>query len=295
MRLLRQGAKRGLATVHDYRGNLIEFLALRVITRGLFLTVAVMLGFLVCLARLTQILPGMNEIGVPTTALPDSTDIGAIVSTLVEQSQGALLGIVGVITLLISAVMTANALRRGTVITLNGAPQRRIPYVSAFNLVLGLMVAMLILLMWLLTLGTALRHATYVALLGYDAPRLATNLFKVACTVAQFLLVSGACYLMLRTRLPAGLNRRMLGASATFGVVTVLANFFLLYTNIAALIDPKTSSGVVMVLTLITWVNIVVRALFLVQVWVVLDNPPTRAIASDAQPHDAASSPAALP
>lgn len=284
---LRRFGNRGLETVRDYRGSLIEFLALRVITRGLFLAVAVMLGFLVCLARLTQILPGRNEIGVPTTALPDSTDIGAIVSTLVEQSEGALLGIVGAITLIVSAIMTANALRRGTAITLNGSPRQRIPYVSAFNLVLGLLIALLILLTWLLTLGTALRHATYLALLDQDVSRLATNLVKVGCTLLQFLILTGTCYAMMRSKLPFGPRRRILAASLTFGAITVLANFFLLYSNIAALIDPKTSSGIVMVLTLITWVNIVVRTLFLVQVWVVLDDPPVRQVS----PHPTFSGP----
>lgn len=265
-----------MATVREYRGELIEFLALRVITRGLFLTVAVMIGFLICLARLTVILPGMNEIVVPTASLPDTTDVGAIVGQLVAQSQGALFGVVGIVTLLVSAVMTANALRRGIAITLIGAPRRRVPYVSGLNLVLGLALALLILITWLLTLCTALRHAAYVALLADDIPRLATNGFKVGCTVLQFLLIAGACYAMLRGTLPDGPRRRMLAAAVTVGVVTVLANFFMLYANIAALIDPQTSSGIVMVLTLVTWVNVVVRALFLVQVWVVLGHHPHR-------------------
>ena len=277
-----------IATVHDYRASLIEFLALRVITRGLFLTVAVMLGFLYVLARLTQVLPGMNEIVVPTSAVPDSTDVGAIVSQLVAQSQGALLGVVGIITLVISANMTANALRRGVAIALIGSPRRPVPYVSALNLGVGLAVALLILLTWLLTLCTALRHAAYVEMLHADVPRVGTNLFKVACTAVQFLLISGSCYVVLRSFLPRAGNRRMLIGAGMVGLVTVLANFLVLYANIAALIDPRTSSGVVLVLTLVTWVNVVVRMFFLVQVWVVIPAAPKRDFAASALPRTAA-------
>lgn len=46
------------------------------------------------------------------------------------------------------------------------------------------------------------------------------------------------------------------------------ANFLLLYSYIATLIDPDSSSGVVLVLTLLVWVNAVVRGLFFTQCWI---------------------------
>jgi hypothetical protein len=41
--------------------------------------------------------------------------------------------------------------------------------------------------------------------------------------------------------------------------VVVGANFFLLYTYVGALINPAVSAGIVLVLTLLVWVNLVVR------------------------------------
>ena len=42
--------------------------------------------------------------------------------------------------------------------------------------------------------------------------------------------------------------------------MVVGANFFLLYTYVGALINPAVSAGIVLILTLLLWVNIVTRA-----------------------------------
>lgn len=48
----------------------------------------------------------------------------------------------------------------------------------------------------------------------------------------------------------------------------VAANFLLVYYYIGTLIDPDASSGVVLALTLLVWVNAVVRGLFFTQCWI---------------------------
>ena len=48
----------------------------------------------------------------------------------------------------------------------------------------------------------------------------------------------------------------------------VAANFFLLYTYVGALINPAVSAGIVLVFTLLLWVNISVRAYLGALCWV---------------------------
>ena len=64
------------------------------------------------------------------------------------------------------------------------------------------------------------------------------------------------------------LPRRSLAAAALVAVIVVAANFFLLYTYVGALINPDVSAGIVLVFTLLLWVNICVRAYLGALCWV---------------------------
>jgi hypothetical protein len=57
-------------------------------------------------------------------------------------------------------------------------------------------------------------------------------------------------------------------AALLVGVVTVVMNFVLLYTYVGALINPDVSAGIVLVFTLLLWVNICVRAYLGALCWV---------------------------
>ena len=79
-------------------------------------------------------------------------------------------------------------------------------------------------------------------------------------------------------------------------VAVVGANFVLIYTYLGALYDPDTSGGVVLVLTILAWVNIVARALFYVECWIVETNPPDdRLAAPGSDPAGDAAQRAAVP
>ena len=47
----------------------------------------------------------------------------------------------------------------------------------------------------------------------------------------------------------------------------IVADYVLLYTYLAALVDPDTSAGVVLVMAILAWVNLVVRVLFRAECW----------------------------
>jgi hypothetical protein len=63
-------------------------------------------------------------------------------------------------------------------------------------------------------------------------------------------------------------------------VVVVGANFFLLYTYVGALINPAVSAGIVLILTLLLWVNIVVRAYLGALCWVAVPSDASGATRS---------------
>ena len=57
-------------------------------------------------------------------------------------------------------------------------------------------------------------------------------------------------------------------ASLVVAVVVVGTNYFLLYSYVGALINPAVSAGIVLIFTLLLWVNIVVRVYLAALCWV---------------------------
>ncbi|MDQ1248038.1 MAG: hypothetical protein QG597_2410 [Actinomycetota bacterium] len=254
--------------VERYRDQRVEYHALVVVSRGLFLTISVVLVLLYALRIITRQMPGANEIVIPTAAAASGVDIGASVDQVLQQFQGAVLGLVGTATLVVSAAMTARALRTGTRAVLAPESAAKVSRFAPSNLVIGLGLASTILLAWLLALSTAIRTAALSALLGSQVTRGLVPVGKSLTILAAFALLTAVVFRSLRAvdrRRPA---RTLLAASSVFAAFLVGANFFLLYSYLGALMDPHTSGGVVLVLTILTWANVVARALFLMQCWV---------------------------
>lgn len=252
--------------VDRYHDRRVEYFALRVNLRGLFLAVTTMLVFIYVLGLVTDVLPGDNEITVPTVAVPTETDLGALIRNSAEGAAGRVLGLLGAASLAISAFYTARSLRQAADEIFNRPPAGK-RMVRVRDALSGLAVAGLVLGSWLLALGTAVRTRVIVTITGIDVDRLAVDLGKIGLLLGSCALLTAAVYLPLRTATP---NRRdLLIGSVAFGAFTTLANLILLYAYIGSIINPRTASGVVLVLTVLAWVSLVVRALFLMQCWVV--------------------------
>lgn len=251
--------------VDRYHDRRVEYFALRVNLRGLFLAVTTMLVFIYVLGLVTDVLPGDNEITVPTVSVPTQTDLGALIRNSAEGAAGRVLGVLGAVSLAISAYYTARALRQATDEIFARPPAgKRVARVRDAGT--GLVIAGLVLGSWLLALGTAIRTRVIVTVTGIDVDRLAVDLGKMGLLAGSCALIAAAVYLPLRDA--TGNRRDLLIGGLVFGAFTTLANLILLYAYIGSIINPRTSSGVVLVLTVLAWVSLVVRALFIIQCWV---------------------------
>lgn len=252
--------------VRCYRHQDVALPVLTVVYRALFLTICVLLVLLYVLSRITSLLPGVNEIVIPTMTLPTDVDLGLAVNDAFWRSSGAIFDVLGVLTLVISATLTARALRKGSdsVLRDGPGPTRRWSYPRDF--VTGIGVGLVVLLAWLLVLVTAVRTSALRALAGWEIPRVLVQVGKAGLIIAALVVVAAAVYVFLGPRSSAKRRDLMLAALTVAGFV-IVADFVLLYTYLAALVDPDTSAGVVLVMAILAWVNMVVRALFYAECW----------------------------
>ena len=247
------------ATVSRYRDLDIEYAALKVVGRGLFLAVTLMVVFLFVFARVTDQIIGINEVLLPTVSVDPSVDLGALVRNSFARTSGAVLSIVGVITLVGSAILTSSALRQGTHRALLGAAGPRPRLRQWGTLLIAVTVPLIVLSCWLLTLGTSIRRTAWSQLLGVDLADVPVDLAKVAAVLLQWLIVAGTVALVVRRVSDRWPGLGGTGICAVIGGVVTAANYFLLSTYVGALINPEVSAGIVLVLTVLLWVNIVVR------------------------------------
>lgn len=257
-------------------GN-IEFFAMKVVSRGLFLAVTMLLMLLYCLVYITSQLPGVNEIAIPTMALPDQIDLGAAVQGAYEATRGAVIGVLGTLTLVISATFTAKALRQGIRCVFADASER-VHTFDITNLLVGVGLALLGVALWLMTLGTAIRTSALRQLLGVAelSPWLVTG-GKVTLIVVQWGILAAIVSHVVRRHGTRVERRDALIAGAGFSAFVTLLNFVMIYSYVRALFDPDTSGSIVLVLSLLTWVNVVVRAFFLTMCWAAVPpSPPAR-------------------
>lgn len=257
-----------MRAAHMYKVNHVEYSSLKVTSRGLFLAVAVMFLFLWAFDWFTHLLPGTNEIVVPLISVPESSDIGANVRMVFEQSQGVFVDFVGFVTLFVSALFTAQALRLGTRWTMLQDTSLKLSRFQMSNLLLGLLVALIVLVSWLLILITAVRSAAWRELLANDLSGILIQSGKFLAIALCVTLYSVATYFSLRKYTRAMPLRFVIWPVIVFSAFSVGADFVLLYINVADLVNPAKSGAFVLLLTMVGWVNIVVRAFFFLQCWI---------------------------
>lgn len=256
-----------MVTLRRYRDLDLEYAALRVVGRGLFLAVMLMVAFLYVFAQVTDLISGTNEVLIPTTNVSADVDLGALAQGAFSRTSASVVSIIGVVTLIASALLTGHAVRQGSRRALLGAAATPVRLASLRTIALSFALAVGVLTTWLLTLATSIRHRAWVSLLGRDASTLAVDVGKAFAVIASLALVGGAVLLVVRLTV-GRVNRRGLLAAALVAVVVVGANYFLLYTYVGAIINPEVSAGIVLIFTLLLWVNICVRAYLGALCWV---------------------------
>lgn len=254
-------------TVRRYRDLDLEYAALRVVGRGLFLAVMLMVAFLYVFARVTDLIAGTNEVLIPTTDVAADVDLGALAQGVFSRTSASVVSLIGVVTLIGSALLTGHALRQGSRRALLGDHAEPVRLMSWRTVALSIVLATGVLVTWLLTLATSIRHSAWVTLLGMELSTQAVDAGKVLAVILSLTLVGGA--VLLVTRLIMGrIPPRGLLAAALVAVVVVGANYFLLYSYVGAIINPAVSAGIVLIFTILLWVNITVRAYLGALCWV---------------------------
>ena len=258
----------GLATTFTrYRELDLEYAALRVVGRGLFLAVMLMVAFLYVFTRVTDLLAGTNEVLIPTITVASDVDLGALAQGAFSRTSASVVSVIGFITLVASALLTGHAIRQGSQRALLGDQAPKVKLLSGRTIGVAVILSVGVFATWLLTLATSIRHRAWISLLGRDLSPSAVDTGKVLAVLASLAVVGIIVLLVVRTTL-GHLPRRSLAAAALVAVIVVAANFFLLYTYVGALINPDVSAGIVLVFTLLLWVNICVRAYLGALCWV---------------------------
>lgn len=242
-----------------YRQLDIEYSALKVVGRGLFLVVMLMVVFLYIFTRVTALIEGTNEVLIPTVAVNPDIDLGALAQGAFSRTSASVVSVIGALTLILSALFTAHALGQGSRRALLGQSTLGARLLSWRTAALAVILAALILVVWLLTLATSIRQRAWIALLGADVAPLAVDLGKALSVVLGLIIVATGVLITVRAVL-GHVTRRAVAAACLVAVVVVLMNFLLLYTYVGALINPEVSAGIVLVFALLLWVNICVRA-----------------------------------
>ena len=264
-----------VAAIAMYRRDNVEQWSLRVVNRGLFLAVSVMILLLFVLEWVTSQLPGVNEIVIPTLAVPSSVDLGAIIHDTLLRQRGVLLDVAGVATLIFSAVYTARSLRSGLRNVALGSEAPRVRWRETTNVVVAVGLIALLLAGWLLTLTTVVRTRAINVLLATDLPRIMVNVGKSLAVILMIAMFAITTFVALRKLFPTAPRTEAFAAGFGVGLFVAAANFVLFYAYIAALISPNASGGVVLVFMIMAWVNAVGRVLLLAGCWVaVAVNPP---------------------
>lgn len=251
-----------------------EYAALQVVARGLFLSLVLVIAFLFVMAFVTDLISGQNEIVIPINGVDSAVDLGAVISDLFSRTSAAVITVTGAATFLASAFLTAKALRDGSRRALLGPQTPKSRWTDLRTLVIAMAISGLVLVTWLLALATALRRAAWSALFATDLPNLAVNLAKALCILLAAALIAGSVILVTRLITGGWPDRRGWLLSVAVGALVVAANFFLLYTYVGALVNPAVSAGIVLILTMMLWVNIVVRVYLAGLCWIAAGGRP---------------------
>jgi hypothetical protein len=254
-------------TFARYRALDLEYAALRVVGRGLFLAVMLMVAFLYVFTRVTDLIAGANEVLIPTLVVNPDIDLGALAAGAFSRTSASVVSVIGAVTLIVSGLVTAHALRGGSHRALLGDGADPIRLLSWRTIALACVLSVGLLTTWLLTLATSIRHRAWATLLSRDVSTLAVDIGKAVAIVASLLIVGIGVLVVVRVIL-GRITKRSLIAAGLVAIIVVAANFVLLYTYVGALINPAVSAGIVLVFTLLLWVNISVRAYLGALCWV---------------------------
>ena len=254
-------------TYRRYRDTHLEYSALRVVGRGLFLAVMLMVAYLFVFAQVTDMISGTNEVLIPTVDVNPNLDLGELARGAFSRTSASVVSVIGIFTLVVSAVFTGHALRDGSRRALLGDAAGKTNLISVRTLLAAVALSVIVFATWLLTLATSIRHQAWSTLLGQDYGNVAVNIGKAFAVLLIVLLVAGS--ILIVTRLILGtFSGRAVIASLVVAVVVVGTNYFLLYSYVGALINPAVSAGIVLIFTLLLWVNIVVRVYLAALCWV---------------------------
>lgn len=259
------------STASRYRRLDIEYAALRVVGRGLFLAVMLMVAFLYVFVRVTDLISGTNEVLIPTVTVNPDVDLGALAQGAFSRTSASVVSVIGVFTFIASALLTGHAIRQGGRRALLGDRATPVKLLSGGTLAVSILLAVGILVTWLLTLATSIRQRAWIELLSRDLSSATIDVGKTLAVLISLLIVGAGVLLVIRVVL-GHLSRRALAAAGLVSVIVVAANFFLLYTYVGALINPDVSAGIVLIFTLLLWVNICVRAYLAALCWVGTSN-----------------------
>ena len=255
------------STARRYRDLDLEYAALRVVGRGLFLAVMIMVAFLFTLTRVTDLIAGTNEVIIPTVSFTPDVDLGALARGAFSRTSASVVSVIGVVTLTASALLTSLAMRRGSWRALRADEVPPIRLLSVRTIGVAVLLPLAIFATWLLTLATSIRHRAWIAILGRDVSTVAVDIGKALAVLLSLVLIG--CGVLLVVRLTLGhLPRAALIAAVVVSCTVVASNFFLLYTYVGALINPDVSAGIVLVFTLLAWVNVCVRVYLAALCWV---------------------------
>ncbi len=245
-----------------------EFAALQVVARGLFLLVVLVIVLLFVLTFVTDLISGQNEIVIPINGVDSTVDLGQIISSFYSRASASVVTITGALTFLISAFLTTKALRDGSRRALLGAdaPKSRWRDPWTFPIALGL--SCFVLFTWLIALATAIRRSAWSALLGTDLSEAIVNVCKFGVILVAVAAIVFAGALVHRNVQGYWPNRRSLLILLLAAGIIMGANFFLLYTYIGALVNPAISAGIVLVFTIMLWINIVARVYLGALCWI---------------------------
>lgn len=249
-----------------YQGAGLEYFALKVVGRGLFLIIMLMIAFLFVFALVTDLIPGINEVQVPTIEVSADVDLGSLVSSAFSRVSGAVVSLSGVAILAVSAVLTAHALRQGTHRAFSHE-DAKIRLMQPGTFVTAVALSLLVMFTWLATLATTIRRTAWTAIIGQEVPGLLVDTGKVCAVVLAVVVIAAVIVLYVRSVTSAEPTGRQMAIAVAVASAVVAASFFLLYTYVGALVNPRASTGVILILTLLAWVNVVVRVYFVGLCW----------------------------
>ena len=192
-------------TVSRYRRLDLEYAALRVVGRGLFLAVMLMVAFLFVFARVTDLIAGDNEVLIPTASVSANIDLGALAQGAFSRTSASVVSVIGLVTLIVSAIFTGHALRQGSRRALLGEGASTVRLLSGRTIAVSVALGLVVLLTWLLTLTTSIRRRAWATLIGRDIDAAVVDTGKALAVLLSLSIIATA--VLRRTPRP--------GASAT--------------------------------------------------------------------------------